>query len=403
MNILLLAPHPFYQDRGTPIAVNMVLKVLSVRGEEIDVVTYHEGKDVHYNGVTVYRIPSIPFVRGVRPGFSWKKLVSDLCMFFKVIHLLSKKRYHLVHAVEESVFIAVVLKWFFKIPYVYDMDSSLAQQMAEKYPFLSHVSGFLNSFEGLAVRHAKGVIPVCDALSSVIERYRPGKVVVLHDVPLSIERGQGCIDLKGDIGISGLIFMYVGNLEVYQGIDLLLESFALFLMKSDQSDLVIIGGEVEDIQKYRERSEHLGIEQKVHFLGPKPIEYLSGYLSQADILVSPRIKGKNTPMKLYSYLQSGKVVLATDLPTHTQVLDSHVALLASPTPEDLSRGMVSLSEDKEQRLRLGFAGKKLVEEKYSEAAFRDKLNGLYDWLKMEIEMKRGLLVRMAGDAPKETR
>ena len=37
MKILLLAPHPFYQERGTPIAVNLLLKALSERGDKIDV------------------------------------------------------------------------------------------------------------------------------------------------------------------------------------------------------------------------------------------------------------------------------------------------------------------------------------------------------------------------------
>ena len=58
-------------------------------------------------------------------------------MLIEAIRLASKKKYNLVHAVEESVFMALLLKLLFQIPYLYDMDSSLAQQMVEKYPFLS--------------------------------------------------------------------------------------------------------------------------------------------------------------------------------------------------------------------------------------------------------------------------
>ena len=43
MRVLLLASHPFYQDRGTSIAVDHVLQVLSQRGDCVDVLTYHEG------------------------------------------------------------------------------------------------------------------------------------------------------------------------------------------------------------------------------------------------------------------------------------------------------------------------------------------------------------------------
>jgi glycosyltransferase involved in cell wall biosynthesis len=187
-------------------------------------------------------------------------------------------------------------------------------------------------------------------------------------------------NLKLELKINNLILMYVGNLESYQGIDLLLDSFALVLQQTDQVDLVIVGGEISDIQKYTKKAHNLNIDHKVHFCGAKPTSQLNSYLSQADILVSPRIKGKNTPMKLYSYLDSSKAVLATDLPTHTQVVDERVVMLAKPNPEDFSRGMLCLIKDSNLRLQLGIAGRILVQEQHSYAAFCQKLNSLYDWL-----------------------
>ena len=56
-------------------------------------------------------------------------------------------------------------------------------------------------------------------------------------------------------------------------------------------------------------------------------------LGEADVLVSPRLKGLNTPMKIYSYLDSGTAVLATRLRTHTQVLDDRTAYLVDPVSE----------------------------------------------------------------------
>ena len=386
MQILFLAPHPFYQDRGTPIAVNLILKTLSERGEHIDVVTYHEGRQVTHDYVTVYRTPRMPFMQDIRPGFSWKKLVCDVLLFFTSVRRVSRRRYHLVHAVEEAVFIALVLKWWFGIPYVYDMDSSLAQQMIEKYPVLAPLAVVLRSFEGLAVRHAKAVVPVCDALAAVVEKYKPNKVTVLQDVSLLQDiRGQDPLNLKAELDIHGVLIMYVGNLEAYQGIDLLLESFALVLQKSALTHLVILGGEGSDVQKYQQKACHLQIHHRVYFLGPRPVAHLARYLAEADLLVSPRIKGQNTPMKLYSYLHSGKAIVATALPTHTQVLNHHVAILTEPSPAAFAQGMLSLIEDAALRAQLGIAGKGLVEEKYNYTTFRTKLNGLFDWLTTEID------------------
>lgn len=190
--------------------------------------------------------------------------------------------------------------------------------------------------------------------------------------------------LRKSLGISNTMLMYVGNLETYQGIDLLLESFALALQENSPADLVIIGGEATDIAKYERQAQNLDIGARVHFLGSKPVNHLAMYLAQADILVSPRIKGKNTPMKLYSYLDSGKALLATDLPTHTQVLNSRIAMLAQPNPEAFSQGMLNLLKDQELRNNLGSAGKQLIQQKHTYQVFCQQLNDIYDWLQGEL-------------------
>jgi EAL domain-containing protein (putative c-di-GMP-specific phosphodiesterase class I)/glycosyltransferase involved in cell wall biosynthesis len=386
MNLLFLAPQPFFGERGTPIAVDLVLKVLSERDESVDVVVYHVGEEVSYPNTRVFRTHNLPFIRTIPPGFSWKKVVCDIFMLFLVLSLVRKKRYHLVHAVEESVFIAVLLKLFYKIPYIYDMDSSLAEQMVEKHRWLELFFPVLSFFEGLAVRQAKAVVPVCEALRLDIEKYRPEKVVVLWDVSL-LRHEQYPIqeDLRARLAGGELLAMYVGNLEGYQGIDLLLDSFELALKQSRGLHLAVIGGKEADILKYQKKTRRLKIQNRVFFLGPKPIASLSAYLSQADILVSPRIKGKNTPMKIYSYLASAKPVLATCLPTHTQVLSPQVAYLAGATPEAFAAGMCELAGNPELRERLGRAGVRLIEERHTYRVFRQKLNALYNWIKAEVD------------------
>lgn len=190
--------------------------------------------------------------------------------------------------------------------------------------------------------------------------------------------------MRAELGITGLMLLYVGNLEAYQGIDLLLQSFALALRKDRRGDLVIIGGDPQGIKKYRMKAKHLAIDSKVHFLGPKPVELLSSLLSEADILVSARTKGNNTPMKIYPYLLSGKPVLATNLPTHTQILDSKVAMLAEPSPQDFSEAILRLLQEENTRKSLGLAGKRLAEERFTYTAFRAKLNAFLDSLEGEI-------------------
>ena len=182
--VLYLIPQPFYQDRGTPIDNDLLLRVYSQRGEHLDILAYHEGRDTSYPNMRIFRTPNLPFVRNIRPGFSWKKLVCDTFMFFQASRLVLTNKYHFIHASEESVFIALLFKLVLGIPYLYDMDSSLAQQMVEKYPRLSIFTSILNYFEGLAVKNAEVVIPVCERLADDIQQYKPKRVVVLPDACL---------------------------------------------------------------------------------------------------------------------------------------------------------------------------------------------------------------------------
>jgi EAL domain-containing protein (putative c-di-GMP-specific phosphodiesterase class I)/glycosyltransferase involved in cell wall biosynthesis len=386
MRILMVAPQPFYEERGTPIAVDLILQTLSERGDQVDLMTYHLGQDVHYDGVNIYRIRNIPFVREVIPGFSWKKVVCDTVMVFQLLPMLLSKRYQIVHAVEEAVFMALLFKWVFKVPYIYDMDSSLVQQLIDQHPVLfKPVSFILRYLEGLAIRNAMAVVPVCDALFEGIEKYRPEKVTILRDISLLkwMDHPEKEL-LKDELGIEGPLLMYVGNLEPYQGIDLLLESFSLISKEAGSAGLVIIGGKETDVERYKRKSELLGIDSQVYLIGPRPVDHLAYYLDQADFLVSPRVQGTNTPMKVYSYLDSGKALLATRLPTHTQILNDEVALLVKPCPEDFAEGLLQLIRDEDKRTLLGQAGKRLIEERHTLRIFHEGLNTLYGWLKTQI-------------------
>lgn len=393
MKILFLAPHPFYQERGTPIAVDLLLAVLSRRGYRVDVVTFHEGADRVYPGVSLHRIPRLPGIRGIRPGFSLKKLVCDVFVLAKALRLAARGKYQVVHAVEEAVFIAMLIRWLFRIPYVFDMDSSMPRQLTEKFRVLAVFSPLLKWFEGRAIRHALAVVPVCDALAQLARTYAPRKLCLLRDVSLLPTESPppGADNIPALAAFLHPSFLYIGNLERYQGIDLLLESFALLLKSNPGATLAIAGGNAADIRHYQEKARQLGVVENMHFLGPWPVERMSELFELADVLVSPRIQGNNTPMKIYSYLQSCKPVLATDLPTHTQVLTPDVAVLATPRPEDFAAGMRFLIEHPDQGLAMALRAKRLADAQYSMPVFERAAGELYDWIEQQVDAIKAAL------------
>jgi glycosyltransferase involved in cell wall biosynthesis len=105
---------------------------------------------------------------------------------------------------------------------------------------------------------------------------------------------------------------------------------------------------------------------------------LDEYLADADILTAPRTKGINTPMKIFPYMHSGKALLVTDLPTHSQILTSDVCVLAAPEPQAFADAIVELASDRELRERLGRAGRAFVEAEHTFEAHARRVNALYD-------------------------
>lgn len=375
MRILMLAPHPFFRQRGTPIAEKMLLECLTAQGHEVDVLTYPEGEDVVIPNCRILRLPRLPFTRGVRPGFSWKKLALDSVMLGKLLALVRGNRYDLVHAVEESAFLALAARWLLGVPYVYDMDSGLARQMVDKFPALGRVRRVLDWFESGAVRGSVGTLAVCKSLEEQARASHPGGLIArVEDVSLLAEADDA---VAADLPEGGPVVMYVGNLEAYQGIDLLFEAFRRTLAEVPDARLVVIGGAPEHVQLYRQRCVNLGIAGSVWLAGPRPVEHLAAWLRRATVLVSPRVHGENTPMKVYSYLDSGRPVLATRLPTHTQVLTDEIACLVDPEPEAMARGLVELLRDPEKRERLAASAKDYAQRELTREAFESKVLRFY--------------------------
>ncbi|MEY4668092.1 MAG: hypothetical protein RL518_791 [Pseudomonadota bacterium] len=400
MKVLFLAPQPFYQERGTPIAVKIALETLAkrlthtTRGEAaIDLLCYAEGEDVEIPGVQIHRTPNLGFLKGIRPGISLKKLICDVIFLFSTLALVIKARkrqYTVIHAVEESVFIAWFVKKIWGIPYIYDMDSSLSLQVTEKWWWSKPLYPLMNLLEGIAVRGSVAVAPVCDALSAIAAKHGSPHTVMLRDVsllPLSAERNDCRNRTLGlSLGNEQPVILYVGNLEFYQGIDLLVESFALVRHHSSQPHLVIVGGTPDSIERYQNKATNLGCEATVTFLGPRPVSQLKDYLAAADIVVSPRVKGNNTPMKIYSYLHSGKALLATDLATHRQVLDEEISVLAPAEASGFATGLRTLLDRPDLRKIIGENAQRRAEALYTLSAFETQLAALYDEVRTRVVM-----------------
>ena len=168
------------------------------------------------------------------------------------------------------------------------------------------------------------------------------------------------------------IVLYTGTFEAYQGLDLLFAAMAIVRRTRPDARLVLAGGRADQVAKAREQARAAGIEDVTHFAGERPASEIPAYLLASDLLVSPRSRGTNTPLKIYQYLRSGKAIVATRLLTHTQVLSDETAILTGATTQEYADGILAGLSDKTRAATVGHRARELAQTKYSYAAYLER-------------------------------
>lgn len=370
--------------------------VMAKQGVDIDLLAYGEGQDVDIPGVRIIRTPRFAWLGHVKTGPSILKIFLDFFIGLWTIGLLIRHRYDFVHAHEEAVFIAVMLKPIFRFKLVYDMHSSLPEQLGN---FGWSKSNFLRklfaSAENAALRRSEAVITICPALAEhalaliedadkhfLIENsiYEPVKLL---NPPVEAETDDVVDRVFADLSANGVkkVVLYAGTLETYQGIDLLLQSMVRVKSESPGTHLIVVGGSAEQVSHYKKMADQLGVSEVCTFAARVPQATAKAFTSRADILTSPRSRGMNTPLKIYELLDCGKPLVATRIDSHTQVLNDDVAFLADPNPDDIAAQLICAASDPEAVERKIRQARMMYAEQYSPEMYTSKIHRVLDLIR----------------------
>jgi glycosyltransferase involved in cell wall biosynthesis len=380
VKILFLAPQPFFEVRGTPLAVLHMVRALAGLGHAVDLLTFPQGSNEPVRGVRHLRSLPLPVGR-VRAGASFAKMALDVPFMMEAVWRMATGRYDVVHAVEEAAHLAAPFARLLGLPLVADVDSSIPDQLrysgfaAEGSPLVR----LAEALEGHALRSAAAVVTVCTSLTDSVRSRAPrARVFQVEDPPLVDEPPPRdtpeAIALRRELGLRPMpVVLYSGNFEPYQGVELLLEAAPLV----EDAQLLFMGGEPDQIAALRARAAALGAAERCFFSGKRPPYELPAFLGISDILVSPRIQGENTPFKVFTYLASGKPLVATRIPTHTQLLDESLCFLVEPTAEGLARGVREALEHPEDARTRADRGRALIDREYSADRYLEKIAAAY--------------------------
>jgi glycosyltransferase involved in cell wall biosynthesis len=391
LRILLLAPQPFFEARGTPLAVRALVHALRAQMHAVELWTYPRGADVALDGATQRRSLDLPVGR-VPPGFSWAKVWLDGPFSLAAWWRMRFGRFDCVHAVEEAAYLVAPWARMLAMPLVVDMDSAIPEQLASaRIPMARRLAAFAARCERFTLGQATAVFSICDELSARARTLAPQTAVFqIEDPPLvaaaDLPQGAPVDTLRQALDLPERpVILYSGNFEPYQGVELLLDA-ARFL---PGVSFVFMGGEAREIDALRIRAAHLHVKERVVFTGKRPPEDLPLFLALASVLVSPRLGGTNTPFKVYTYLASGKPLVATRVASHTQLLDESRAWLCEPTAADLARVIHQALNEPRQAAERAARGRALIESRYGLDAFQAKVATAYAYIAQAIAVRRG--------------
>lgn len=149
--------------------------------------------------------------------------------------------------------------------------------------------------------------------------------ILAFDISLSKEEARNKLGLPLD----KKIFLYTGHLYGWKGVDVLAEAMNNL---SDKYLAIFVGGTEEDIRKFKAKYSA----DNIKVVGFKKHNEIPLWQKAADILVLPNTATKaisafyTSPMKLYEYMASRRLIVASDLPSIKEIIDESSAVLVKP-------------------------------------------------------------------------
>ncbi len=385
--ILLISPQPFFQWRGSPIRVGFNLLALTQLEYGVDLLTLPIGEKREIKGARVIRVANPLRIKNVPIGPSIAKLFFDFLILFKGISLCLKNRYDVIHGIEEAGMIAVLLAKVFGAQVIFEKHSDPSSY--KKGALRNVIMKLYSMVERMAVRFADAVIGTGVGLVRQVESMGTGtRAFHIFDIPSSlsepapdeVERLKKELQKQDD----EILITFVGSFAVYQGVDLMFTSIPYVVHDYPLVRFIVIGGSDTEILERKAVLAKNGMDEKVSFLGKVPPDMLPNYLAASDILLSPRVSGVNTPLKILDYMKVGRAIVATDVESNRLLVDENTAVLAKPEPELFAVAIASLAMDQSKRDAIGKAGRHLYETRYNFQQYRQRLADCYTYVLRDV-------------------
>jgi glycosyltransferase involved in cell wall biosynthesis len=382
--ILMVAPTPFFADRGCHVRILGEAKGLIELGHEVLLCTYGLGRDVP--GIPTVRTVRIPWYHKLSPGPSVHKLYIDLLLLWQVIVACWRFRPHVIHAhLHEGIVLGKIASTLFRIPMVADLQGSLTAELVDhafipKAPWLLKAMHWIekkiNQMPSHLITSSTHTRQLClDHFQLPAHRI----TTLMDGVDLEVfSPGDQGDALRRSLGIrpEEQVVVFIGVLTEYQGIDLLLQAIPAVVAQCPTARFLIVGYPNEDL--YRQKAQALGVEAHTLFTGKVPYNETPHYLSLAQIAVSPKISATEANLKLFSYMAMGLPTVVFDNPVNREILGDLGIYARLGDAEDLARALLKVLEAPSDAQQIGESSRQKAVADYSWLAVGKRLTELYE-------------------------
>jgi 1,2-diacylglycerol 3-alpha-glucosyltransferase len=357
MQIALVVAGPYPAFRGSQVLVRHLEVGLRERGHAVHLVTYGSWL-------------------ASRPGLHPARVVLDVVLVARLWRLVAREGIQVIHAHNyEAAIAGLIVARATGRPLVYHGHSALEEEL----PTYAGGQVMRRVLAGLGRRLDAGIPPradfciaVSDQLGDVLRRAGVADDGLACIAPANAPHEAGSVPAEA----LGSLVCYAGNLDRYQNLEFLLESFAMVRARVPDSRLVIVTHEGGRAEADRLASRGLGI--GVEVVCAPSYDDVHRQLEAAAVAVCPRVERSGFPMKLLNYMAAGKAIVASagsakglrDGVTGRLVPDGDAGAFAD--------AIVELLSDPAARRRLGSAARQAVESRGTWEHVFDRLEAIYE-------------------------
>lgn len=247
------------------------------------------------------------------------------------------------------------------------------------------------ALESYVFRRADAVTTICEGLKNdIISRdVQENKVKVIPNAVdierFSIETTRDN-NLIAELGlVDKTVLGFIGSFYAYEGLGLLIRSLPLILSEVPNAKVLLVGGGPQQ-QELSDLVAQMGLGDSVVFTGRVSHEVVKNYYHLVDIFVYPRLSMRLTdlvtPLKPLEAMAQGKLVLASDVGGHKELIQDgyNGHLFKAGEENSLAQAVVDLEKQKDSWEALKANGRSFVEQERNWYASVSRYNEVYSKL-----------------------